>query len=64
MLYCTPAKGPAVTDALERLGLKRMDFSIDFDGAKILVNNGMPFQPVGVGATGGQFAVAGLDAAR
>jgi D-glycero-alpha-D-manno-heptose-7-phosphate kinase len=59
MLYCTPAKGPAVTDALERLGLKRMDFSIDFDGAKILVNNGMPFQPVGVGATGGQFAVAG-----
>jgi D-glycero-alpha-D-manno-heptose-7-phosphate kinase len=59
MLYCTPAKGPAVTDALERLGLKRMDFSIDFDGAKILVNNGMPFQPVGRAATGGEFAIAG-----
>lgn len=44
MLYCNRNRGPNVTDALERLGLKRMDFSIDFDGARILVNNGMPFQ--------------------
>jgi len=44
MLYCRPGSGPKVTGALEPLGLKRMDFSIDFDGARILVNNAMPFE--------------------
>jgi D-glycero-alpha-D-manno-heptose-7-phosphate kinase len=43
MLYCGRGAGPRVTTALERLGLKRMDFCIDFDGAKILVNNAIPF---------------------
>jgi D-glycero-alpha-D-manno-heptose-7-phosphate kinase len=59
MLYCAEGKGPAVTEALERRGLKRMDFSIDFDGARILVNNGIPFQsPQPAGRTG-EFAIAG-----
>jgi len=43
MLYCEPGTTPSVTEALERMGLKRMDFSIDFDGARILVNNAIPF---------------------
>ena len=44
MLYCHPGTAPRVTQALERMGLKRMDFSIDFDGARILVNNAIPFK--------------------
>jgi D-glycero-alpha-D-manno-heptose-7-phosphate kinase len=43
MLYCPSRRAAAVTAALERMGLKRMDFSIDFDGARILVNNAIPF---------------------
>ena len=43
MLYCGRGGGPRVTEALERRGVKRMDFSIDFDGARILVNNAIPF---------------------
>jgi D-glycero-alpha-D-manno-heptose-7-phosphate kinase len=58
MLYCTPVKAASVTAALERLGLKRMDFAIDFDGAKILVNNAIPFQPGQRTGGNGEFAVA------
>lgn len=43
MLCCPQAHAARVTDALERLGLRRMDFAIDFDGARILVNNALPF---------------------
>jgi D-glycero-alpha-D-manno-heptose-7-phosphate kinase len=43
MLYCPSGTGSRVTEALERRGLKRMDFSIDFDGARVLVNNAIPF---------------------
>jgi D-glycero-alpha-D-manno-heptose-7-phosphate kinase len=43
MLYCPDGTGARVTAALEAQGLKRMDFAIDFDGAKILVNNALPF---------------------
>ena len=43
MLYCPPGTAVRVTSALEDQGLKRMDFAIDFDGAKILVNNALPF---------------------
>jgi D-glycero-alpha-D-manno-heptose-7-phosphate kinase len=43
MLYCPARDAAAVTAALEGMGLKRMDFSIDFDGARILVNNAIPF---------------------
>jgi len=46
MLYCPAGAATRVTEGLERLGLKRMDFSIDFDGAKILVNNALPFAMV------------------
>ncbi|MDR7481646.1 MAG: GHMP kinase [Armatimonadota bacterium] len=43
LMLCCPWKHAAkVTEALERLGLRRMDFSIDFDGARILVNNALP----------------------
>ena len=56
MLYCGENKAPTVTEALERLGLKRMDFSIDFDGARILVNNAIPFQTP---HRGREFAIAG-----
>ena len=44
MLYCEPGTTQRVTEALERMGLKRMDFAIDFDGARILVNNAIPFR--------------------
>lgn len=44
MLYCPAGYGSKVTEALESYGLKRMDFSIDFDGARILVNNALPFE--------------------
>ncbi len=44
MLYCGAEHGAAVTEALESYGLRRMDFSIDFDGARILVNNSLPFE--------------------
>jgi len=43
MLYCPQATVPRVTAALEEQGLRRMNFAIDFDGAKILVNNSLPF---------------------
>jgi D-glycero-alpha-D-manno-heptose-7-phosphate kinase len=43
MLYCPSGTAPRVTAVLEEQGLKRMDFAIDFDGAKILVNNSLPF---------------------
>lgn len=43
MLYCPAGTAAGVTEALEADGLKRMDFAIDFDGAKILVNNSLPF---------------------
>jgi len=44
MLYCPPGAAARVTEALEALGLRRMDFNFDFDGAKILVNNSMPLE--------------------
>ena len=43
MLYCPPGTADRVTQGLELQGLKRIDFSLDFDGAKILVNNALPF---------------------
>lgn len=43
MLYCPPGAAARVTLGLEAQGLKRMDFAFDFDGAKILVNNALPF---------------------
>jgi len=43
MVYCG-GSGRPVTEALEGIGLKRMDFSIDFDGARVLVNNAIPFE--------------------
>ncbi|MDR7554860.1 MAG: GHMP kinase [Armatimonadota bacterium] len=42
MLYCPLRRVGRVTDALERLGLRRMDFAMDRDGARILVNNTLP----------------------
>ena len=59
MLYCSQSRAPAVTEALERLGLRRMDFSIDFDGAKILVNNAIPFRGARRAGRGSELAIAG-----
>jgi D-glycero-alpha-D-manno-heptose-7-phosphate kinase len=58
MLYCEN-EGRAVTEALERMGLRRMDFAIDFDGAKILVNNAIPFGLPRRAGGSGQVAIAG-----
>ncbi len=41
MLYCERPHQPAVTDALERLGLLRMDFRFDSTGARVLMNAGL-----------------------
>lgn len=39
MVYCHEEKQEAVTKALQALGLARMDFRFDFDGAQVLLNN-------------------------
>jgi D-glycero-alpha-D-manno-heptose-7-phosphate kinase len=41
MLYCERPHQPAVTAALERLGLLRMDFRFDSTGARVLMNAGL-----------------------
>lgn len=38
MVYCHEEKQEAVTKALQALGLARMDFRFDFDGAQVLLN--------------------------
>lgn len=38
MLLCEPKHQPAVTDALEGKGLRRMDFHFEHGGAKVLMN--------------------------
>lgn len=38
MLYCHEDKQDSVTRALHGLGLNRMDFSFDFDGAQVLIH--------------------------
>ena len=41
MLYCEPAHQQAVTLALEREGLNRMDYHFDRQGARVLMNAGL-----------------------
>jgi hypothetical protein len=41
MLYCERPHQPAVTAALESLGLLRMDFRFDSTGARVLMNAGL-----------------------
>ncbi|MEA3335518.1 MAG: GHMP kinase [Chloroflexota bacterium] len=41
MLYCEPEYQLAVTQALEKLGLRRMDFRFDNTGARVLMNAGL-----------------------
>jgi D-glycero-alpha-D-manno-heptose-7-phosphate kinase len=41
MLYCERSHQPAVTAALESLGLLRMDFRFDSTGARVLMNAGL-----------------------
>ncbi len=41
MIYCEPLQQPAVTQALEANGLKRMDFRFETEGARVLVNAGL-----------------------
>lgn len=41
MLYCERPYQVAVTEALERLGLLRMDFRFDSTGARVLMNAGL-----------------------
>ena len=41
MLYCEQPHQPAVTTALESLGLLRMDFRFDSTGARVLMNAGL-----------------------
>ncbi len=38
MLYCHEDYQPAVTRSLQALGLARMDFRFDFDGAQVILN--------------------------
>lgn len=41
MLYCETPHQTAVTEALERRGLRRMDFRFDNTGARVLMNAGL-----------------------
>lgn len=41
MIYCEPQFQSAVTPALERRGLKRMDFRFETEGARVLINAGL-----------------------
>lgn len=38
MLYCHEDKQPAVTAALQEMGLARMEFRFDFDGAQVILD--------------------------
>ena len=44
MLYCEPEHQPAVTQALEVEGLKRMSFRFETTGARVLMNAGLRLQ--------------------
>ncbi len=44
LLYCHEERQPAVTQALHALGLRRMDFRFDFDGAQVLLDQRLPAQ--------------------
>jgi D-glycero-alpha-D-manno-heptose-7-phosphate kinase len=44
MLYCDLPHQAAVTEALEVLGLRRMDFRFDSSGARVLMNAGLSIQ--------------------
>ena len=41
MLYCEERHQPRVTEALSELGLQRMDFRFDQNGAQVLMNSGL-----------------------
>ena len=41
MLYCVPEHQPAITQALEAQGLKRMSFRFETTGARVLMNAGL-----------------------
>jgi D-glycero-alpha-D-manno-heptose-7-phosphate kinase len=45
MLYCEPQEQPAVTCALEALGLKKMGFSFSQSGARVLMNASLSLFP-------------------
>jgi D-glycero-alpha-D-manno-heptose-7-phosphate kinase len=44
MIYCEQPHQPKVTQALEAIGLKRMDFRLESEGARVLVNAGLRIQ--------------------
>jgi D-glycero-alpha-D-manno-heptose-7-phosphate kinase len=48
MLYCEKPFQAPVTDALERSGLRRMDFRFDSTGARVLMNAGLSIQRTAV----------------
>ncbi|MBI5829839.1 MAG: hypothetical protein HZB20_09960 [Chloroflexi bacterium] len=41
MLYCEEGRQQAVTRAMEVEGLRRMDYSFDNGGARVLLNTGL-----------------------
>jgi D-glycero-alpha-D-manno-heptose-7-phosphate kinase len=41
MLYCEEGHQTRVTEALSGLGLQRMDFRFDQNGAQVLMNSGL-----------------------
>jgi D-glycero-alpha-D-manno-heptose-7-phosphate kinase len=47
MLYCEAPHQPAVTEALEARGLRRMDFRFDSTGARVLMNAGLMISATG-----------------
>jgi D-glycero-alpha-D-manno-heptose-7-phosphate kinase len=54
MLYCEPPHQPAVTSALQSLGLLRMDFRFDSTGARVLMNAGLRLPPASSTAANGR----------
>jgi hypothetical protein len=44
MLYCNDDAMPRVETVLSEEGLRRMDFSIEADGARVLFNAGLRLQ--------------------
>jgi D-glycero-alpha-D-manno-heptose-7-phosphate kinase len=63
MLYCERPHQPAVTSALQSLGLLRMDFRFDSTGARVLMNAGLRLPPAASAAANGQPAAPnGMDA--
>jgi hypothetical protein len=46
LIYCQDGTQSAVTQALDKRGLRRMDFRLEEGGARVLLNAGLRLPPL------------------